>query len=73
MLDSEIMQLPDCNGYLKLAPRPDRLRRRFRPVEFRRRVKPFVPAERVRLEAAESGGRPEMAYRPHELRRLQGS
>ena len=53
VLDSEIMQLPDCNGYLKLATRPEWLRTRFRPVEFPRRVEPFAPTKQVRLEAVE--------------------
>jgi len=37
VLPSEIEQLPDLSGYLKLATSPDWLRVEFAPAEFARR------------------------------------
>jgi hypothetical protein len=45
-MDSEIMQLEPCHGYLKLADRADWLRLSFKPTEFSAVVDAYVPAGR---------------------------
>ena len=56
VLDSEIMRLASCHGYLKVATDPDWRQVRFEPVAFAARVPAFVaaePSEVAMLDAAE--------------------
>jgi hypothetical protein len=45
VMDSEIMRLEACNGYLKVATKPDWMQVKFQPMEFPVRVQAYVPAE----------------------------
>jgi type IV secretory pathway TraG/TraD family ATPase VirD4 len=45
VMDSEIMRLAACNGYLKVATKPDWMQVKFEPVEFPARVQAYVPAK----------------------------
>jgi hypothetical protein len=52
VLDSEIMRLAACNGYLKVATKPDWMQVKFEPVEFPARVQAYVPAEQSMRDTA---------------------
>jgi hypothetical protein len=43
VLPSEIMRLPDCHGYLKVATQPDWKEVDFKPVPFGRRIHAYEP------------------------------
>ena len=53
VMDSEIMRLASCNGYLKTATNPDWSQVAFKPVEFPARVKAYVPVATRHRDAAE--------------------
>jgi hypothetical protein len=53
VMDSEIMQLDPCTGYLKVATQRHWLRVSFKPVDFSVRAAAFVPVEPSMREAAE--------------------
>jgi len=42
VMDSEIMRLDSCNGYLKVASKPDWFQVSFEPLDFPERVEPYV-------------------------------
>jgi hypothetical protein len=44
VMDSEIMRLEPCQGYLKVATQPDWIRVNFKPMDFPVRVQAYVPA-----------------------------
>lgn len=47
VMDSEIMQLDPCVGYLKLASRKEWLAVAFQPIDFEERTEPYVRAAQV--------------------------
>ncbi|MDT8362590.1 type IV secretion system DNA-binding domain-containing protein [Roseomonas mucosa] len=53
VMDSEIMQLETCSGYLKLATRPEWLRVTFQPISFPAQAEAWVPVPRPTPAAAE--------------------
>ncbi len=44
ILPSEVMQLPDCTGYLKVSTHPHWMRVRFDPILFHPRTEAYLPA-----------------------------
>jgi hypothetical protein len=53
VMDSEIMQLDTCTGYLKTATQKHWLKVAFKPVDYPKRTAAFVPAEPPLRDAAE--------------------
>lgn len=53
VMDSEITQLADCTGYLKIASRPNWLKVSFKPITFSAQVEPYVTANQISRPAGE--------------------